>query len=116
MTLRQGLLSFVVLLGCQTKETPKPEPASATETPQVSELRGATIPLPSSSLIAVFGRGVTAFTPSGILSWSFTLPGNDALITKPVVAPNSYVYLRGARTVLGAGRNALSASAVAPSP
>ena len=103
MTLRQGLVSFVILLGCQTKQIPKPEPATTTETPEVSEIRGATIPLPSSSLIAVFGKGVTALSPSGILSWSYTLPGNDGLTTKPVVAPNSYVYLRGARTVYALG-------------
>jgi hypothetical protein len=104
MTCFRGFVFFLVLLGCQNQSAPAPEPSAKKEAaPRLTEISATTLALPSSSLIAVTGNGVTAFSPLGMLAWSFQLPAHDRLTAKPVAAPNSYLYLRGIKTVYALG-------------
>jgi outer membrane protein assembly factor BamB len=105
MTCFRGFVLAVLVVGCQTQPPPAPEPPAARKeaAPRLTDIGATTLALPSSSLVAVTGKGVTAFSPSGVLAWTFKLPANDSLTAKPVAAPNSFLYLRGARTVYAVG-------------
>lgn len=89
-------LLFLCLLSLQfaCKDEPPAMPGAATTSAPTG---AALITLPSSAVVVAETNQVLAYNADGNKGWSFSLPDNDTVATRPVAALSSTTYIRGAQ-------------------